>query len=76
MATAKEMRDLTIDDLKRRAADLKGQLFKSQLKLRTGSLDNPTERTNQRRDLARVHTVLTEKLNATKTSKKESQKRA
>jgi large subunit ribosomal protein L29 len=61
MATAKELRDLTADDLKRRAEELKATLMQDQLKLRTGALDNPAERTTHRRDLARVLTVLTEK---------------
>lgn len=61
MATAKELHELSIDDLKRRAADLKNTLFQDQLKLRTGALDNPSERTGHRRDLARVLTVLTQK---------------
>jgi large subunit ribosomal protein L29 len=61
MATSKELRDLTADDLQRRAVELKATLVQDQLKLRTGALDNPAERTTHRRDLARVLTVLTEK---------------
>jgi large subunit ribosomal protein L29 len=61
MATSKELRDLTADDLQRRALELKATLVQDQLKLRTGALDNPAERTTHRRDLARVLTVLTEK---------------
>ncbi len=61
MATAKELRDLSVDDLKRQATELKATLFQDQLKLRTGALDNPSERTGHRRDLARVLTVLTQK---------------
>lgn len=61
MATATELREMTIDDLKRRAEELKRQLFQDRLKLRTGTLDNPAERTGHRHDLARVLTVLTEK---------------
>lgn len=61
MATAKELHDLSVDDLKRRADELKATLFQDQLKLRTGALDNPSERTGHRRDLARVLTVLTQK---------------
>jgi large subunit ribosomal protein L29 len=61
MATAKELNELSIDDLNNRAADLKATLFQDQLKLRTGALDNPTERTTHKRDLARVLTVLTAK---------------
>jgi|GEM_PF-559274 len=61
MATAKELSELTVDDLRRRADELRESLFQDQLKLRTGTLDNPMERTNHRRDLARVLTVLTQK---------------
>ena len=61
MATAKELRDLTVEDLQRQATELKATLFQDQLKLRTGALDNPSERTAHRRDLARVLTVLTQK---------------
>lgn len=66
MATAKELRDMSVEDLKRQATELKGTLFQDQIKLRTGALDNPTERTNHRRDLARVLTVLTQKNKKTK----------
>ena len=61
MATAKELKDLTVDDLNRRAGELRQNLFQDQLKLKTGALDNPSERTGHKRDLARVLTVLTQK---------------
>jgi len=61
MATAKELAELSSDDLKRRADDLRATLMQDQLKLRTGALDNPAERTAHKRDLARVMTVLTQK---------------
>lgn len=64
MATATEIKELTIDDLQRRAEELKATLFQDQLKLRTGALDNPSERTAHKRDLARVLTVLTQKKKA------------
>ena len=66
MATAKELLELTIDDLNRRAAELRETLFQDQLKRRTGSLDNPSERSGRRRDLARILTVLTQKHQAAK----------
>lgn len=65
MATSKELRELTVEDLQRRAIELKATLVQDQLKLRTGALDNPAERTTHRRDLARVLTVLTEKRSPT-----------
>lgn len=61
MATAKELSELNLDDLKRRAQELREQLFQDQLKLKTGALDNPAERTSKKRDLARVLTVITQK---------------
>ncbi len=66
MATAKELRELSAEDLKRRADELRGTLFQAQLNLRTGNLDSPAERTKHRRDLARILTVLTEKTQAEK----------
>ena len=62
--TSKELSELTVEDLGRRAVELKATLMQDNLKLRTGALDNPSERTGHKRDLARVLTVLTAK-NAT-----------
>jgi len=66
MATAKELHELSVDDLNRRAGELRETLFQDQLKRRTGSLDSPSERTVHRRDLARILTVLTQKQKAAK----------
>lgn len=66
MATAKELKELSADDLKRRASELRDTLFQDQLKRATGSLDNPSERTQHKRDLARILTVLGEKTRAEK----------
>ena len=64
MATAKELRELSAEDLQRRADELRGTLFQDQLSMRTGNLDSPSQRTQHRRDLARILTVLTEKKRA------------
>ena len=61
MTTAKELQELTVEDLNRRAEELRASLFQDQLKLKTGALDNPSERTLHKRDLARVLTILTQK---------------
>ena len=66
MATAKELHDLNVDDLNHRAQELREALFQDKLKLRTGSMNAPTERVARRRDLARVLTVLTQKQSAAK----------
>jgi large subunit ribosomal protein L29 len=68
MATAKELSELTLDDLRRRADELRETLFQDQLKLRTGTLDNPNERTRHKRDLARIMTVLTQRAKKPKSS--------
>lgn len=69
MATAKELNELSIEDLGRRATELRGTLVQDNLKLRTGSLDNPSERTGHKRDLARVLTVLSAKTKKTQKAK-------
>ncbi|MFO0600421.1 MAG: 50S ribosomal protein L29 [Myxococcaceae bacterium] len=61
MATTKELNELSMEDLGRRATELRGTLMQDNLKLRTGSLDNPSERTAHKRDLARILTVMTAK---------------
>ena len=61
MATATELKELTIEDLKRRADELRTTLFQDQMKMRTGTLDNPAERTEHKRELARVLTVISQK---------------
>jgi large subunit ribosomal protein L29 len=66
MATAKELKELSTDDLQRRATELRDTLFQDQLKRRTGSLDSPSERTKHRKDLARILTVLGEKARTAK----------
>ncbi len=69
MATSKELRELSIDDLGRRATELKETLFQDQLKLRTGALEKPSERGAHRRELARVLTVINEKKRAAQAAK-------
>jgi len=61
MATAKELHELTLEDLTRRAGELRESLFKDRLKLRTGALESPAKRAEARRDLARILTVITQK---------------
>ena len=64
MATAKELHELTLDDLNRRAVELRQSLFKDRLKLRTGALESPAKRAEARKDLARILTIMTQKQNA------------
>lgn len=61
MATAKEMSALSVEDLQRRAGELRETLFNLRVKHRTGALDSPAELAKNRKDLARVLTVLGQK---------------
>lgn len=61
MATADEIRALSVDELKRRAAELRESLFNLKVKHRTGQLDSSAEIGKSRKDLARVLTMLSEK---------------
>ena len=67
--TAKELHELSLEDLNRRADELRATLFQDQLKLKTGALDNPSDRTTHKRDLARVLTVITQKQKTSKEKK-------
>ena len=69
MATAKELKELSIEDLRRRADDTRATLFQDRMKMRTGTLDNPFERTAHKRELARILGVITEKERAAKAAK-------
>ena len=61
MTTAKELRELNLEDLNRRSVELRETLFQDAMKLKTGTLDSPAERAKHRKELARVLTVLTQK---------------
>ena len=59
-----ELRELTVDDLRAKEAQLAEQLFALRLQKVTGQLDNPVKLRHVRRDLARVLTVVREKATA------------
>lgn len=58
---AEEIRDLTDDELVRKLADLKEELFNLRFQMATGQLDNPMRMKAVRRDIARVRTVQRER---------------
>lgn len=58
---ADEIRDLTDDELARKLADLKEELFNLRFQMATGQLDNPMRMKAVRRDIARVKTVQRER---------------
>ena len=54
-----QLRDMTVDELQAKARELSEEIFHLKLRRTTGQLANPMKRREARRDLARVHTVLT-----------------
>jgi large subunit ribosomal protein L29 len=58
---ASEIRDLSVEELENKTAELNQELFNLRFQLHTGHLEN-TVRVNQaKKDIARVKTVLREK---------------
>jgi len=55
---AGELRELTIDELVQREAELKRKLFNLRFQRASGELDNTAELVKTRRDIARVMTVI------------------
>ena len=58
---AKELRDLSLDELRQKRAQGKEQMFHLTLRRATGQLENPMKLRQSRRDLARVETILSER---------------
>jgi large subunit ribosomal protein L29 len=58
MATAKEFRDLSTDDLERRLTETKEELFNLRFQNATGQLDNYKRIGMLRKDIARIKTIL------------------
>ena len=63
MLKANEIRNLAVEELDKKLADLKKDLFMLRMQHATNHLDNPTRISAVRRDIARVKTVLREKQN-------------
>jgi large subunit ribosomal protein L29 len=58
---AKNIRDLTQDELNNKIVQLKEELFNLRFQLATGQLDNPMRLREVRRTIARTHTVIRER---------------
>ncbi len=58
---AKDVHELSTDELARKADDLKDELFKLRFQLATGQLENPLRIREVKRSIARVKTVLRER---------------
>jgi large subunit ribosomal protein L29 len=59
---ARELRDKSIEELRRSQSELKEQLFKLRFQKATGQISNPIKIRLVRKDIARVETILVERL--------------
>lgn len=57
-----ELRALTMDELKKKEQDLRKELFNLRFQHATGEIENPLRMHAVKKDIARVLTIMTEKL--------------
>jgi len=60
-SNAREMRDLSMDELTTKAAELKKELFNLRFQQAMGQIENPMRLRTLRRDIAKTKTILREK---------------
>lgn len=58
---ARELRDLSNDELQAKTADLKKELFNLRVQQAMGQMENPMRLRSLRKDIAKAKTVLKEK---------------
>jgi large subunit ribosomal protein L29 len=61
---ANELRELSVAELEQKERELAEDIFQSRLKFQTGELNNTAKLKGDRRDLARVKTLLSHKRKA------------
>ena len=63
MMKAKEIRNLSTDELNKKLEELKKDLFMLRMQHATNQLDNPMRLAATKKDIARVKTIIREKTN-------------
>ena len=63
---ARELREKSIEELRRSEADLREQLFKLRFQKSTGQIENPQKIREVRKDIARVLTVINQRVHQEK----------
>ena len=58
---ANELRDLSVEELGKKTAELNEEMFNLRFQLHTGHLENTSRIVQVRREIARVNTVLRQK---------------
>ena len=61
MIRAEEIRELSVDEIKARVAELEEERFRLRFRSATEQLENPLRLRTIRKDIARLKTVLTER---------------
>ena len=61
MMKAKEIRNLSVEELNKKLEDLKKDLFMLRMQHATNQLDNPMQLNAVKKDIARVKTIIREK---------------
>ena len=62
----KEIKELSVEELQTRKRELNQETFHLRLQKQTGQLEKPSQLRDIRREIARIETVLTQRLNAVK----------
>ncbi len=58
---ASKLRELTIEELRRKEAELRKELLHLRIQKATGDIQNPKRISQIKRDIARILTIITEK---------------
>ena len=64
MMKAKELKNLSVEELAKKLEELKKDLFMLRMQHATNQLDNPMRLAATKKDIARVKTIIREKTNA------------
>ena len=73
---AAELKDLSVEELNRKAGELRENLFNLKIRRRAGTLESVSDVTKNKRDLARILTLLTIKNVSSKAQRKAAPKAA
>ena len=63
MMKAKELKNLSVEELTKKLGELKKDLFMLRMQHATNQLDNPMKLSAVKKDIARVKTIIREKTN-------------
>jgi large subunit ribosomal protein L29 len=72
---AAELKELSVDELTRKAGELRENLFNLKIRRRAGTLESTSDVTKNKRDLARILTLLTQKTGSSKAQRKTAQQK-